>query len=262
MTDPMVVEIGHPAAAVLGAELANDNGRRILSSLAEGPKSASQIAGELDLPLTTVVHHLEKMLEAGLISVEGRRSGRRGKMKVYRMSSPAMVILTTRERGRAISALRRWISRAASPSWGLRRAVLGLVLLCVGLGGVWSLFLGSRWWGQPFGAAPLGVGPPRAPAEAGPKVYGSPPGEAVPPWGPALLAAASSLGVIAGAAYWSRFRPGPGSGEVGEGIPPAVDDSAVPPDVVGAGEADQEAHPLPQDGAVDGVLGESRQGGS
>lgn len=78
---------------ILGQEISSDIGRKILAALKERPMSPNDLARELELPLTTVVFHIEKLQSAGLIRPVARIAGRRGQKTLYALTSSAFIIL-------------------------------------------------------------------------------------------------------------------------------------------------------------------------
>ncbi|MCS7103818.1 MAG: winged helix-turn-helix domain-containing protein [Candidatus Korarchaeum sp.] len=94
---------------VLGQEISSDVGRRILALLKERPMSPNDLSKELEVPLTTIVFHVEKLRDAGLIKPLIRMAGRRGQKTLYTLSSSAFVILpisTNEDKERIFETLR------------------------------------------------------------------------------------------------------------------------------------------------------------
>lgn len=78
---------------LLGQEISSDVGRRILALLKERPMSPNDLSKELGVPLTTVIFHVEKLKDAGLIRPLIRMAGKRGQKTLYTLSSSAFIIL-------------------------------------------------------------------------------------------------------------------------------------------------------------------------
>ncbi len=264
MDRPAVLDLNDPAVEILGSVLANETGRRVLASLASGPKSPSDIARELGLPLTTVKHHVDRLVSAGIARLVETSPGRKGRKRIYALRSPALVIIPSSSEGAAIRAIRGWVLERASAVISLRRPVLAglLAALAVGLG---SGLLANQ-------LLPTATSPPAAMAgvkgaAATPPPQTAPPTTAPQPRGPpggeaeygalgdqterarrgvefVVVAVAVISSAAAGAVvFWAAARSRP---EVRrQRVTPTVDDSPVPPDEVGAGVAEDERDPLP-----------------
>jgi len=78
----------------LAQVLANERAMAILRLLREREFSMSEIAKELDMPISTVSYHLDKLLRVGLVEVAGKKYGKRlQEVKLYRASSRPILLL-------------------------------------------------------------------------------------------------------------------------------------------------------------------------
>lgn len=82
-------------AKLLAMQIANDRGREVLECLFRGrPKSATEIARELNVPLPTVMFHIERFLEIGIIKIaKTRMSKKLREIKYYGPSKRAILII-------------------------------------------------------------------------------------------------------------------------------------------------------------------------
>ncbi|KYK35340.1 MAG: helix-turn-helix transcriptional regulator [Theionarchaea archaeon] len=82
-------------AKLLAMQIANDRGREVLEYLYKGrAKSASEVAQKLDIPLPTVMFHLERFLEIGIIKVvKTRMSKKLREIKYYGPAKQAILII-------------------------------------------------------------------------------------------------------------------------------------------------------------------------
>jgi DNA-binding transcriptional ArsR family regulator len=82
-------------AKLLAMQIANDRGREVLECLFRGrPKSATEIARELNVPLPTVMFHIERFLEIGIIKIaKTRMSKKLREIKYYSPSKRAILII-------------------------------------------------------------------------------------------------------------------------------------------------------------------------
>ncbi len=251
MERPAVMGLDDPAVEILGSVLANETGRKVLATLARGPKSPSDVARELGLPLTTVKHHIDRLVSAGIVQLVETSPGRKGRKRIYALRSPALVIIPSSSEGAAIRAIRGWILERASAVISLRRPILAGVLAAIVVG-VGSGLLASHallMTSLPTPAVRAGakgapeMPPPPQTAPALVSEEGEYPGVGAPVRGLAPEFIVITVSVVCAsaagaAAFWATARS---RLEVGrEGVSPAVNDSPVPPDEVGAGVAEDE----------------------
>lgn len=123
--------------------LSSDSARHVLESLAEKPMSASELACELEIPLTTVKYNLDALIESGLATVKQTRWSVKGrKIKIYAPMQKLIVVVPGKtDRKSAIEILKQY---------------LGVVLGAAGISAV------IEWWHQPMhirtgGAGGIGV---------------------------------------------------------------------------------------------------------
>lgn len=89
-----VVHLTDDKAKLLAMELANDKGRLVLEKIFEGRKSSSELAKELNMGLPTVLFHVERLLETGLIKViDTNLSKKFREIKYYGPSKQAILII-------------------------------------------------------------------------------------------------------------------------------------------------------------------------
>lgn len=123
---------------LFGQELSNELGRKIIASLEEFPKSPNDLARELNQPLTTVIFHIDKLLEAGVIETVGTMAGKRGRKTLYTLASPAFLIVpVTKERGS--SYVRELMSKIIPPREILGKSLIIGILVAI-------LILSTPWY--------------------------------------------------------------------------------------------------------------------
>ena len=75
------------SAAALGA-LRSETARRILSGLADGPATASELADRAETSVQNACHHLQRLQEAGLVTDAGTWYSSKGtEMTVYAVTT-------------------------------------------------------------------------------------------------------------------------------------------------------------------------------
>ena len=62
-----VISTDDEKAKIVAMELANDNGRRIIDAFFIAPQSAGDLAKMLDLPMPTVMFHIERLKGTQLV---------------------------------------------------------------------------------------------------------------------------------------------------------------------------------------------------
>ena len=111
--------------------LSNDSARRVLELLADKPMSASDIACELDIPLTTVKYNLDALIESGLITIKRTKWSVKGReIKIYAPIRKLIVVVPDKtDRKSVVDILRRY---------------LGVLLGAAGVSAI------IEWWHQPL----------------------------------------------------------------------------------------------------------------
>lgn len=93
-----VISTDDEKAKIVAMELANDNGRRIIDAFFIAPQSASDLAKMLDLPMPTVMFHIERLMEIGIIGVVDTKLSRKFKdIKYYGPKKTAILIVPSQK---------------------------------------------------------------------------------------------------------------------------------------------------------------------
>lgn len=88
------IDIHDERAKELAQILMNDKAIAILHLIEETPMSISEIAKELNLPISTVSYHIDKMMRVGLVEIAGKKYGKRlQEVKLYRASNRPILLL-------------------------------------------------------------------------------------------------------------------------------------------------------------------------
>lgn len=91
--DPDVIPIADEAADEVFSALSSTTARSVLAALHERPRTASEIAADVDTSLQNANYHLDKLGQSGLVNVAGTRYSDQGKeMKVYAPTNRALVL--------------------------------------------------------------------------------------------------------------------------------------------------------------------------
>ena len=92
--------------------LSNDSARQVLEMLADKPMSASDIAEELEIPLTTAKYNLDALIESGLIKVKETKWSVKGrKIKIYAPIRKLIVVVPDKTDKKSVAdILQRYIT--------------------------------------------------------------------------------------------------------------------------------------------------------
>ncbi|WP_461867201.1 ArsR/SmtB family transcription factor [Thermococcus sp.] len=81
-------------AKELAQILLNDKALAILQILQDEELSISEIASRLNMPISTVSYHIDKMTKVGLVEISGKKYGKRlQEVKLYRASPTPILLL-------------------------------------------------------------------------------------------------------------------------------------------------------------------------
>ncbi|NJE31447.1 ArsR family transcriptional regulator [Thermococcus sp. 18S1] len=95
--DYETIDIHDERAKELAQILMNDKAIAILHLVEDRALSISEISRELNLPISTVSYHVDKMLKVGLIEVAGKKYGKRlQEVKLYRASNRPILLVPRR----------------------------------------------------------------------------------------------------------------------------------------------------------------------
>ncbi|WP_129597887.1 ArsR/SmtB family transcription factor [Methanohalophilus profundi] len=98
--------------------LSNEKSLKILELLARQPMSATSIAEELDMPLTTIKYNLDGLLESELIQVKETKWSRKGReIKIYEPMQKMIVVVpgsSKTDRSSILGMLRKYVAMAGA----------------------------------------------------------------------------------------------------------------------------------------------------
>jgi DNA-binding transcriptional ArsR family regulator len=154
--DPLLVEIDQEDAELLFDALASETARSIVAALYEDPRTASELADEVDATLQTVSYHLRKFEEADLIEEVGTARTETGNTAtVYGPTSDPLVLTAGRKDRR--TKLREYV-----------REIIGAVGILVGASFVVDRMLGATAGPVDGGVDDGGAGGGPTPTPPGP----------------------------------------------------------------------------------------------
>jgi predicted transcriptional regulator len=116
----LILPLNDASSKKISQIIASDTARAILEVLASAPRSTSEIAEKLGIPLTTVQYNLEKLCDASLVKVERTRYSRKMKpMKLYAPQRKFVVIAPVKtDKKDVIAALKRYLTVIAVATVG------------------------------------------------------------------------------------------------------------------------------------------------
>ena len=89
----LLVDLNEPKTKKLAESITSDTSRKILNHLAEKDDSEANISTTLSLPISTVHYHLQKLQEAGLITVEEFHYSVKGReVNHYKLANKYIII--------------------------------------------------------------------------------------------------------------------------------------------------------------------------
>ena len=93
-----VISTDDEKAKMVAMELANDNGRRIIDAFFIEPQSAGDLSKKLNLPMPTVMFHIERLIEIGIIDIVDTKLSRKFKdIKYYGPKKTAILIVPSQK---------------------------------------------------------------------------------------------------------------------------------------------------------------------
>ena len=78
-------------AKLIALEIANEVGRGILKEISEEAKTASQVSRSMNIPLPTVLYHISRLEQAGIVQSKKALGKRLREVKLYSVSSTEIV---------------------------------------------------------------------------------------------------------------------------------------------------------------------------
>jgi len=89
----LLVDLNEPKTKKLAESITSDTSRKILNHLAEKDDSEANISTTLSLPISTVHYHLQKLQEAGLVTVEEFHYSVKGReVNHYKLANKYIII--------------------------------------------------------------------------------------------------------------------------------------------------------------------------
>ncbi len=89
----LVLEPGDERAQKIVRAMGSQTAGEILQLLGENPKSLTDLAERLSIPMNTAKYHIENLLDAGLISVADTRYSVKGReVKIYSLTNQLLIV--------------------------------------------------------------------------------------------------------------------------------------------------------------------------
>ena len=96
----LLVDLNESKTKKLAETITSDTSRKILNHLAEKEDSEAKIAEILQLPISTVHYHLQKLQEAGLVKVEEFHYSQKGReVNHYKLANKYIIIAPSKVSG-------------------------------------------------------------------------------------------------------------------------------------------------------------------
>jgi DNA-binding transcriptional ArsR family regulator len=134
--EPRVLWFDDEDAEQLIGSLSSDTARSVLTSLHDGPATASELADDVDTSLQNVRYHVDNLQSAGLVDVVGTEYSSKGReMNVYGPADDPLVVCvgSTDDRNGFFESLRDYVgalavlvAASAAVQWAFGTAVVDL----------------------------------------------------------------------------------------------------------------------------------------
>jgi predicted ArsR family transcriptional regulator len=132
--DVVLLEPGDERAQKIAKAMASPTGGDILHLLGDGPKSLTDIAEHLRVPMNTAKYHLENLLDAGLIAVAETKYSVKGReIKLYSLTNQLLIVAPRQ------SNVRSLLLKYASLFGIVAVSTLGISFLAPFLNGSWGM---------------------------------------------------------------------------------------------------------------------------
>jgi DNA-binding transcriptional ArsR family regulator len=94
MSEPVIIlDPGEERAQQIARALSSRTAGKILENLSGGPRSLSDIAEDLQIPLTKIKYHITNLLEAGILEITEERYSVKGRrIKIYGLKPQVLVV--------------------------------------------------------------------------------------------------------------------------------------------------------------------------
>jgi DNA-binding transcriptional ArsR family regulator len=121
----LLVDLSEKKTKKLAETITSDTSRKILNFLVEKEDSEANIAKELQIPISTVHYHLQKLQEAGLVMVEEFHYSKKGReINHYKLANKYIIIAPKK-----VSGLKEKL-----------RGILPVAIISIGIAAVIKLF--------------------------------------------------------------------------------------------------------------------------
>lgn len=141
-----VISTDDEKAKIVAMELANDNGRRIIDAFFIAPQSASDLVNKLDLPMPTVMFHIERLMEIGIIGVVDTKLSRKFKDIKYYGPKKTAILIVPSQKEETVRSLSNSLKTSYIPTPTALFVMFLVVILGIGLStpGILQMFQSNQ----------------------------------------------------------------------------------------------------------------------
>jgi DNA-binding transcriptional ArsR family regulator len=141
-----VISTDDEKAKIVAMELANDNGRRIIDAFFIEPQSASDLAKKLDLPMPTVMFHIERLMEIGIIDVVDTKLSRKFKDIKYYGPKKTAILIVPSQKEETVRSLSTSLKTSYIPTPTALLVMFLVVILGIGFSapGIFQMFQSNQ----------------------------------------------------------------------------------------------------------------------
>lgn len=102
----LILRPGDEKSEKLARAMSSRTANSILQSIADSPKTASQISDEIGTPISTLSYHLDNLTDAGIIDVVEKKWSMKGReLKVYGLKQQVVIITPSEQPAADIRAM-------------------------------------------------------------------------------------------------------------------------------------------------------------
>lgn len=89
----IVIQPGEERAQKIARAMASQTANEVIQAFSAGPMTSSEVARQMEIPITTASYHIDNLLGAGLIEVTETRWSEKGReVKVYGLANQVLII--------------------------------------------------------------------------------------------------------------------------------------------------------------------------
>ncbi|MBE0522330.1 MAG: winged helix-turn-helix transcriptional regulator [Candidatus Methanoperedenaceae archaeon] len=127
-------------AGLMASEISNDVARMILKELYNNPLSITDISNKLNIPMSTVQYHIDKLIDLSVVKVAKKRLGKRLRdVKMYVYDKESIIFLSSMEKNEFNYLLKTFAFKRIKEKAPIMTVIIFMSGLIISLFGSWLL---------------------------------------------------------------------------------------------------------------------------